>query len=175
MTPSALCSPEVVSRGDNPAAINVADLLSLGAAPTFAFMAALTSNLSGGAHETLCSAAAHASVLSGMVPMYVLMSAFHFAPWLKLISRWRSGAERHPHVHGICTTTLPREIPGTTPGMTWKGEHEDDEENGTHPTRLFLVTTDVAVVRGATVQPRRLVVGGANTNRNRRETWTPTK
>jgi hypothetical protein len=27
-----------------------------------------------------------------MVPMYVLMSAFHFAPWLKLISRRRSGA-----------------------------------------------------------------------------------
>jgi hypothetical protein len=25
------------------------------------------------------------SPLSGMVPMYLLMSAFHLAPWLKLI------------------------------------------------------------------------------------------
>jgi hypothetical protein len=32
------------------------------------------------------------SPLSGMVPMYALMSAFHFTPWLKLISRWRSAA-----------------------------------------------------------------------------------
>ena len=29
---------------------------------------------------------ARASPLSGMVPMYLLMSAFHSAPWLKLIS-----------------------------------------------------------------------------------------
>jgi hypothetical protein len=26
-------------------------------------------------------------VLAGMVPMYLLMSAFHLAPWLKLFSR----------------------------------------------------------------------------------------
>jgi hypothetical protein len=32
-----------------------------------------------------------ASPLNGMVPMYLLMSAFHSAPWLKLISRQRSG------------------------------------------------------------------------------------
>jgi hypothetical protein len=31
-------------------------------------------------------------VLCGMVPMYVLMSVFHSASWLKLVSRWRSGA-----------------------------------------------------------------------------------
>jgi hypothetical protein len=30
--------------------------------------------------------AADASPLIGMVPMYLLMSAFHLAPWLKLIS-----------------------------------------------------------------------------------------
>jgi hypothetical protein len=35
--------------------------------------------------------------LSGMVPMYVLMSAFHFAPWLKLISRRPSGIESPVH------------------------------------------------------------------------------
>jgi hypothetical protein len=32
------------------------------------------------------------SALSGMVPMYVLMSAFHVAPWLKLISHWRNSS-----------------------------------------------------------------------------------
>jgi len=71
--------------------MKIADL-SLGAAPTFAFMAALTCVLDGGAHEMLCSGAAHPSPLTGMVPMYVLMSAFHSVPWLKLISGWRSDA-----------------------------------------------------------------------------------
>jgi hypothetical protein len=32
--------------------------------------------------------------LHGMVPMYLLMSAFHAAPWLKLISSRRSGARQ---------------------------------------------------------------------------------
>lgn len=91
MTPSTLCLPETVSRDDGLAANRAATWLSLGAAPTFGSMAALTGILGGGAHEMLCSAAAPASPLSGMFPMYLLMSAFHFAPWLKLISRWRSG------------------------------------------------------------------------------------
>jgi hypothetical protein len=42
----------------------------------------------------LCSAAQDASPLSGMVPMYLLMSAFHLTPWLKLVSKRRSGARR---------------------------------------------------------------------------------
>ncbi len=58
--------------------------LSLAAAPTFATMALLT-HASGGAPGTICSTAG-ASQLSGMVPMYLLMSAFHLAPWLRLIS-----------------------------------------------------------------------------------------
>jgi hypothetical protein len=29
-----------------------------------------------------------------MVPMYLLMSAFHLPPWLRLISSRRSGARR---------------------------------------------------------------------------------
>ena len=58
----------------------MADWLSLAAAPTFAIMALLTGVLGG---DMLCSAA---SPLSGMVPMYALMSAFHSAPWLKLIA-----------------------------------------------------------------------------------------
>ena len=47
-------------------------------------MALLTGILSGGPAEMLC-ATANASPLSGMVTMYMLMSAFHAAPWLKLI------------------------------------------------------------------------------------------
>jgi hypothetical protein len=69
----------------NAAAIKVADFLTLAAAPTFAIMALLTAVLGGGSPDALCSIVS-ASPLSGMVPMYVLMSAFHSAPWLKLIS-----------------------------------------------------------------------------------------
>jgi hypothetical protein len=65
-----------------------ADWLCLAAAPTFAIMALLT-GVGGGSADMLCSAAQQASPLSGMVPMYLLMSAFHSAPWLKLISRRR--------------------------------------------------------------------------------------
>ena len=65
--------------------------LCLAAAPTFAIMALLTAVLGGGAPDVLC-ASASASPLSGMVPMYLLMSAFHAAPWLKLISRRRNRA-----------------------------------------------------------------------------------
>jgi hypothetical protein len=73
--------------GGNAAARGAADWLCLAAAPTFAIMALLTGVLGGGPPDMLCSAAQDASPLSGMVPMYVLMSAFHSAPWLKLISQ----------------------------------------------------------------------------------------
>jgi hypothetical protein len=66
------------------ATFGAADWLSLAAAPSFAIMALLT-GVGGGPPDMLCSAA-HASPLSGMVAMYLLMSAFHSAPWLKLIS-----------------------------------------------------------------------------------------
>jgi len=46
----------------------------------------LTGILDDGAHDVMRFPASHGSVLSGMVRMYVLMSAFNFAPWLKLIS-----------------------------------------------------------------------------------------
>jgi hypothetical protein len=59
--------------------------LSLAAAPTFAIMALLTAMPGGGPPDILCSAAG-ASPLGGMIPMYLLMSAFHSAPWLKLIA-----------------------------------------------------------------------------------------
>jgi hypothetical protein len=61
-----------------------AGFLHLAAAPTSAAMALVTGVLGGGA-DMLCSAAAP-SPFSGMLPMYLLMSAFHAAPWLKLIA-----------------------------------------------------------------------------------------
>lgn len=69
------------------AGLGAADWLCLAAAPTFAIMALLTGVPGGGAPELLCPAAHDASPLSGMAPMYLLMSAFHSAPWLKLISQ----------------------------------------------------------------------------------------
>jgi hypothetical protein len=70
----------------NAAALGAADWLCLAAAPTFAIMALLTGVLGGGPPDMLCSAAHDASPLSGMAAMYLLMSAFHSAPWLKLIA-----------------------------------------------------------------------------------------
>lgn len=49
---------------------------------------ALLTAVFGGAQDPLC-VSAQGSLLSGMVPMYLLMSAFHAAPWLTLISSRR--------------------------------------------------------------------------------------
>jgi hypothetical protein len=88
---SAAYSVSSVSEGvhRNGAAIArvVADWLGLAAAPAFAMMALMTICLGGGA-EPLCSA--QGSLMSGMVPMYLLMSAFHVGPWLRLMVGWRS-------------------------------------------------------------------------------------
>ena len=82
---------QVVSREGWPkAGHGAADWLSLAAAPTFAFMALLTAIPGGGPLEILCSAGPGASPFTGMGLMYLLMSAFHLAPWLKLISSRRS-------------------------------------------------------------------------------------
>lgn len=70
-----------------------ADWLCLAASPTFAMMA-LAGVLGGGRAHMLCAATHDSSLLSGMIPMYVLMSAFHSAPWLKLTSSRRNGARR---------------------------------------------------------------------------------
>jgi hypothetical protein len=75
-------------------ALGAADWLSLAAAPAFAMLALLSGILGGGPADMLCSAGYDASPLSGMMPMYLLMSVFHSAAWLKLISSRRSGAGR---------------------------------------------------------------------------------
>ena len=61
----------------------LAKWLGLAASPTFAAMALLTSLGSG--PMVLCSGTA-GFPLGGMVPMYLLMSVFHAAPWLKVIA-----------------------------------------------------------------------------------------
>jgi hypothetical protein len=73
------------------AALGAADWLCLAAAPTFAIMALLTAVLGGGPSDMICAGMQDGSPLSGMVVMYALMSAFHSAPWLKLIFGRRSG------------------------------------------------------------------------------------
>ena len=75
--------------GEVVAASHLARWLGLAATPTFAVMAVLTAVLGGGPADMLCSAG-HGSMLGGMVPMYLLMSAFHAAAWLRLVSgrRW---------------------------------------------------------------------------------------
>jgi hypothetical protein len=76
----------------NSTALGAADWLSLAAAPTFAIMALLTGN--DGPNEMMASTAHGASALNGMAWMYILMSAFHSAPWLKLMPGRRSGVRR---------------------------------------------------------------------------------
>jgi hypothetical protein len=66
------------------AAAGLTKWLYLAATPTFAVMALLT-GVAGEDAGMMCSAAHGVSLLSGMLPMYLLMSAFHSAPWLKLI------------------------------------------------------------------------------------------
>ena len=83
-------------------AFHLADWLSLAAAPTFALMAVVTGILDSGAHQMACSATMHMSSLTGMIPMYALMSGFHFTPWLKLISRWAKRRRGSPHRVAVC-------------------------------------------------------------------------
>ena len=72
------------SRGKAGRQANVrgmADWLCLAATPTFAVMALLTAMT--GADMT-CMSAPGVLPVGGMVPMYLLMSVFHLAPWLRL-------------------------------------------------------------------------------------------
>jgi hypothetical protein len=70
----------------------VATWLALAAAPTFAVMALLTVVFAA-EPDTLCAALHGSFPLSGMAPMYGLMSAFHVGPWLKLAAGGRRGAD----------------------------------------------------------------------------------
>jgi hypothetical protein len=65
--------------------LRAANWLCLAAAPTFALMAFWTGIVGDAAPDIFCAAAQQASPLHGMALMYLLMSAFHAPPWLKLI------------------------------------------------------------------------------------------
>lgn len=78
-----------IQDGNATVARSAADWLSLVATPVFAIMTLLTWQ-HGGPADILCAAAHGASPLSGMVPMYALMSVFHASPWLKLIAGRRA-------------------------------------------------------------------------------------
>lgn len=86
-------SGSACASGGKTATFGAADWLSFAAAPTFAIMALLTSVV-GGPADMLCSSTEDASSLTGMVPMYLLMSVFHSAPWLRLAASSRSGGRR---------------------------------------------------------------------------------
>ena len=74
------------------AAAGLAEWLCLAATPTFAIMALLTC-LDRSPMDRLCSSGPGAP-LSGMLSMYLLMSAFHSPPWLKLILGRRGAVGR---------------------------------------------------------------------------------
>jgi hypothetical protein len=98
------------------AAAGAVHFLSLAAAPTFALMAFLAGALDIAPQDLLCASAQHASPLNGMVVMNLLMSAFHSAPWLKLISRRQNGARR-------ADPTGDPDFPRTLIGMNNFGLH----------------------------------------------------
>jgi hypothetical protein len=50
-------------------------------------MALLAGIHGGGMPDMICSAPSGGSALSGMATMYLLMSAFHLGPWLRLFTR----------------------------------------------------------------------------------------
>jgi hypothetical protein len=77
--------PACIARGRGRTELGAVRLLSLAATPTFAVMALLAA-VHGGS-DMMCSATQEGSPLTGMVPMYVLMSAFHLTPWLRLLGR----------------------------------------------------------------------------------------
>ncbi|MGO7212419.1 hypothetical protein GR247_28805 [Rhizobium leguminosarum] len=68
-----------------PATLAAADWLSLAATPTFAIMALLTAAT--GSADMICMTTPDAFPIGGMVLMYLLMSGFHMAPWLRLAAR----------------------------------------------------------------------------------------
>ncbi len=66
--------------------------LGLVATPSFVLMALVTGFVRhDGAADVLCSTAHTPWSIGGMAPMYLLMSVFHAAPWLKLLAGFVRG------------------------------------------------------------------------------------
>jgi len=88
-TTSSLVRHDVgACNGSGTAAPGPAGWLALAATPTFAVMALWTA-ATAAPPDMLCMP--HGSPLGGMTAMYALMSAFHLAPWLRLMSGARRG------------------------------------------------------------------------------------
>jgi hypothetical protein len=86
-----LTLPLIAPTPRNQITLRIATWLGLAAAPSFAAMAIITTLLGSDRMGVICGL--EPAFLGGMVPMYLLMSVFHSAPWLKLIGeRW--GHER---------------------------------------------------------------------------------
>jgi hypothetical protein len=79
---------------------------------------ALTTAVSSGP-DMACMAAQDVSPLGGMVPMYLLMSAFHSAPWLKLVSSRRGGGRRSDPALAARPAFNRQEFP-----MEWLRRHD---------------------------------------------------
>jgi hypothetical protein len=77
------------NAGSGHAVSGATGLLGLAAAPVFGLMA-LWSGMFGNQPDFLCMAMHSSSPFGGMATMYGLMSAFHLAPWLRLLG---SGAQ----------------------------------------------------------------------------------
>lgn len=92
------CGGAIRFEGGRAGALPAADWLRLAAAPVFAMMALLTGAFGGDQSNPLCAVAQDAMPLSGMVLMYLLMSVFHLAPWLKLLSRERSSVRSRTEI-----------------------------------------------------------------------------
>jgi hypothetical protein len=86
-------TPPASNRKDHPKALAPSTLLGLAAAPAFAAMAVLT--MAAGGQTDTCMGQAGTS-LTGMAPMYLLMSVFHMAPWLRHAGRLNSGRRSRP-------------------------------------------------------------------------------
>lgn len=73
--------------GQTPTGLDAAAWLGLAAAPAFAIAAGLTAAHGGAMPGMICTGGQQAAWLEGMAPMYLLMSAVHAGPWLRLIGR----------------------------------------------------------------------------------------
>ncbi len=87
------CGPAAMTAvGRDRPALAAADWLALAATPIFAPMALLTV-VPDGQPATFCLTS-DASPLGSMTLMYLLMGAFHLAPWLRLIAGRRRALQR---------------------------------------------------------------------------------
>jgi hypothetical protein len=110
--------------------------LGLSAAPTFAFMAMWSAFFSG-QPDMLYMAMQYSSPMSGMTVMYLLMSAFHLSPWLKLIAGRRYASRRYARVGQLALCFVGIENFARGPAVEDTGELRGEVPTGTGPTRAL--------------------------------------